>query len=154
MLFLPIWVFGFKTSDRVFYIKNSLPSVLKHPAGCLHFKQPDEHFTNAFEIILCHIWWSFYFYISGNAWGFWGTCYVERIRISTEGKSRVYPSELFLLWRLWIVARKSYFRKSLGGVILERSKVPPGYAVGKQGLVFWWNEETSERTCSPIFFSS
>ena len=117
-------------------------------------QQPDEHFTNAFEIILCHIWWSFYFYISGNAWGFWGTCYVERIRISTEGKSRVYPSELFLLWRLWIVARKSYFRKSLGGVILERSKVPPGYAVGKQGLVFWWNEETSERTCSLIFFSS
>ena len=50
MIFLPIWVFGLETSNRVFCIKNSWPSVLKHPAGCLHFRHPDEHFTNAFEI--------------------------------------------------------------------------------------------------------
>ena len=42
-----VWL---KTSGRVFYIKNSQPSVLNHPPGCLNFKHPTEQFTNAFEI--------------------------------------------------------------------------------------------------------
>ena len=47
-----------------------------------------------------------------------------------------YSGELLLLLRLQIGARKSYFRKSLGGVILERSKVAPGDMMESQRLVF------------------
>ena len=50
MFFLTGRVFGLKTSGRVFFIKNSRPNVLKHPAGCLNFKHLPGHFTNTFEI--------------------------------------------------------------------------------------------------------
>ena len=47
-----------------------------------------------------------------------------------------YSGELLLLLRLQIGARKSYFRKSLGGVILERSKAAPGHMMESQRLAF------------------
>ena len=66
-VFLNGRVFDLKTSGRVFSIKISWPSVLKHPAGCLNFKHLATHFTNAFEfgheIILRHIPWSLYFHV-------------------------------------------------------------------------------------------
>ena len=48
--FFPGQVFGSKTSSRVFYGKNSWSNLLKHPAGCLHFKHTAGHVTIAFEI--------------------------------------------------------------------------------------------------------
>ena len=61
-----------------------------------------------------------------------------------------YSGDLLLLLRLWIGARRSYFRKSLGGVILERSKTAPGYAMESQSPVFWWNE--MKEPIVPIIF--
>ena len=47
-----------------------------------------------------------------------------------------YSGELFLLLRLCMSARRSNFRKSLGGVILEISNAAPGYVMESQRLVF------------------
>ena len=73
----------------------------------------------------------------------WVLKYTRAIR--HRWKSRAcYTGELLLPLRLWICARRSYFRKSFGKVISERSKVAPGYVMESQRLVFWWNEGTSE----------
>ena len=96
--FLTGWVFDLKTSGQVFYIKNSRPSILKHPAGCLSFKHPVGHFTNVFEIwswnhftqylmvliFLC--FWKLTRFLS-----FWGTCnYCHCIANKLLGKSVTY----------------------------------------------------------------
>ena len=57
-VFLNGRVFDLKTSGRVFSIKISWPSVLKHPAACLNFKHLATHFTNAFQI------WSWNYFTS------------------------------------------------------------------------------------------
>ena len=137
-VFLPGRVFGFKTSGRVFYIKT---------LGCLHFKHPAGHFTYTFEV------WSWN-YLRRISWSgnfiflyFWKRTWVLKYTpaIRHRWKSRAcYTGELLLLLRLWICARRSYFRKSFGRVISERSKAAPGYVMESQRLVFWWNEATSE----------
>ena len=101
-----------------------------------------------------HIRWSLYFYISKNARGFWSTS----LRLGTEEKVELncwvtLAMNLNPYW-LWIGARRSYFRKSLGGGILRRSKTASGYVVESQCLVFWWNEgaSKSKEPLSPIIF--
>ena len=98
-VFLNGRVFDLKTSGRVFSIKISWPSVLKHPAACLNFKHLAAHFTNAFQI-----WsWNYFtsyplvlifscFYNSRDFWVFEGhisTATVLRISINQSIKTNI-----------------------------------------------------------------
>ena len=97
-VFLTSRVFDLKISGRVFSIKISWPSVLKHPAACLNFKHLAAHFTNAFQI-----WsWNYFtsyplvlifscFYNSRDFWVFEGHISTATVlRISINQSRQIY----------------------------------------------------------------
>ena len=134
----PVGSFISKTPSRAF--KNNRPDVYisNTRPGILHTLLEFGH-----EIIYVRSDGPYIFILYlENVRGFWSTS----LQLDTDWQEKVsYSGELLLLLRLWIGAKKSYFRKSyLRGVILEKSKAAPEYVMESQRLVFWWNEGTSE----------